>query len=111
MNRNKYILFLLSGLLSFGLASCSDDENTDAGNETTKTDAEFIGKAIGNFLAEEWLPGGELGTTDNVSAGCYVRPFSSVTSTQARLPSTALALQQYVSRVSTVIRLTDMVNG
>ena len=31
----------------------------------------YIGKAVGNFSADEWYPGGELGTTLNVSGGCY----------------------------------------
>ena len=72
MNNNRLSLFILGGLLSFGLASCSDDDSNDNnGVETTKTDADYVGKAAGNFLAEEWFPGGELGTTENVSAGCY----------------------------------------
>lgn len=62
-------VYLLSGLLCLGMASCTDDDNSFS--ETTKTDAEYIGKEVGNFLAEEWYPGGELGTTENVSAGCY----------------------------------------
>ena len=70
MTRNNTInLIILSSLLSFGLASCSDDDSKET--EITKTDAEYIGQKVGNFLAEEWYPGGELGTTDNVSAGCY----------------------------------------
>jgi len=72
MNNNRLSLFILGGLLSFGLASCSDDDSNDnSGVETAKTDADYVGKAAGNFLAEEWFPGGELGTTENVSAGCY----------------------------------------
>lgn len=70
MTRNKKnYLIILSGLLCFGMASCSDDDTKEA--DGTKTDAQFIGQKVGNFLAEEWYPGGELGTTDNVSAGCY----------------------------------------
>ena len=66
----KHKTYFLYGLLCLGMASCTDDDdNTSA--ETTKTDAEYVGKEVGNFLAEEWYPGGELGTTDNVSAGCY----------------------------------------
>ena len=34
-------------------------------------DAKYVGQAVGNFSASEWYPGGELGTTDNVTAGCY----------------------------------------
>jgi CxxC motif-containing protein (DUF1111 family) len=72
MKNNRLSLFILGGLLSFGLASCSDDNSNDNNIvETAKTDADYVGKAAGNFLAEEWFPGGELGTTANVSAGCY----------------------------------------
>ena len=67
----KFRIIILGGLLSIGLASCSDDIGSEDEENTTKTDAGYVGKAVGNFLAEEWLPGGELGTTDNVSAGCY----------------------------------------
>ena len=35
------------------------------------TDARYVGTAVGNFLAEEWYPGGISGTTDNVTEGCY----------------------------------------
>ncbi len=34
-------------------------------------DAKYVGQAVGNFSASEWYPGGELGTTTNVTAGCY----------------------------------------
>ena len=37
----------------------------------SKGESNYIGKAVGNFEASEWYPGGELGTTDNVLAGCY----------------------------------------
>ena len=47
--------------------------NNGKGNETPVPTGEsnYIGKAVGNFEASEWYPGGELGTTDNVLAGCY----------------------------------------
>lgn len=63
-------LLLVSGMLGMSLLSCSDDDNInpDAGNTD---DVSFVGKAVGNFEASEWYPGGELGTTDNVTAGCY----------------------------------------
>ena len=65
----KTLPYILSGVLCLGTVSCSDDDDKDI--ESAKTDAEYVGQAVGNFLAEEWYPGGELGTTDNVSAGCY----------------------------------------
>ena len=54
-------------------ASCSDsnDPIADNGQSTTLIEADYIGKAVGNFSADEWYPGGKLGTTDNVTAGCY----------------------------------------
>ena len=67
----KYQLFVLSGLLCIGMASCSDDDSADDIIAGTTTDAGHIGQNAGNFLAEEWYPGGRLGTTENVSAGCY----------------------------------------
>ncbi len=36
-----------------------------------ETDAKYVGKAVGNFKAEEWYPGGLLGTTLNVADDSY----------------------------------------
>lgn len=52
-----------------GLAACSDDNNTAA--VIQPSDDIFVGQPVGNFTAAEWYPGGELGTTDNVSASSY----------------------------------------
>ena len=54
------------------MTSCSDDDNTP-GNEPSVThdDYSYVGKAVGNFTAEEWYPGGELGTTDNIASNSY----------------------------------------
>ena len=52
------------------LASCNDENETPDPEEQTG-DTEYIGKAVGNFSAEEWYPGGELGTTDNVTHSSY----------------------------------------
>ena len=72
MKDNRLSLFILSSLLCLGTASCSDDDSSDTTTTgTNKTDADYVGKAVGNFQAEEWYPGGKLGTTENVSAGCY----------------------------------------
>lgn len=66
-------LTLKSTLLLAGctllLASCSDSDKDDT--TIVETDANYIGKDVGNFTAEEWYPAGKLGTTDNVSVGCY----------------------------------------
>ena len=55
------------------VASCSDSNDMagEEGGQASAFEADYIGKAVGNFSADEWYPGGLLGTTDNVTAGCY----------------------------------------
>lgn len=65
MKNILYPLALASAI--FTLSACSDDET----KLIVETDAKYVGTAQGNFSAEEWYPGGHLGTTDNVYAGCY----------------------------------------
>lgn len=36
-----------------------------------ETDAKYVGQAVGNFTADEWYPGGRLGTTLNVADDSY----------------------------------------
>lgn len=55
-------------LVGATLFSCHENESPD--NKITD-DYTFVGKAVGNFLPEEWYPGGELGTTMNTGASCY----------------------------------------
>jgi CxxC motif-containing protein (DUF1111 family) len=51
---------------------CTDGNSGINENVNTREpDARYVGQAVGNFSASEWYPGGELGTTDNVTAGCY----------------------------------------
>lgn len=52
------------------MTACSDDDTTPS-SDTGSTDTAYVGKAVGNFSASEWYPGGVLGTTDNVAAGSY----------------------------------------
>lgn len=59
----------MSGL-ALSLAACKDD-NPGADNYTPTDDYTYVGKAVGNFSADEWYPGGKLGTTENISPGCY----------------------------------------
>ena len=49
------------------LASC---ERNITPTDIPEPDAKYVGQAVGNFSAEEWYPGGILGTTDNITAGC-----------------------------------------
>ena len=71
--RSKVSLFSLLVAISLGACSDSDDssDNSTKPSDTSGSEAKYVGKPVGNFLAEEWFPGGEKGTTDNVSAGCY----------------------------------------
>ena len=70
--RNYLQKYSLCGLLalSWGLTGCSDSSDTIEGNpllgELTPSEDVF-GKATGNFTAEEWYPGGQLGTTEKAS--------------------------------------------
>ena len=69
----KTNLLMVSALLTASLVSCGEDENGLDPNASTITedDYKYVGQAIGNFKAEEWYPGGELGTTENTTASCY----------------------------------------
>lgn len=52
--------------------SCSDENsNPQKPDNPMESDANYVGKAQDGFTAEEWYPGGELGTTENVNSGCY----------------------------------------
>ena len=55
--------------LAVVLTGCTLDDSYD--NKVRETDAKFIGQAVGNFTAEEWYPGGMLGTTLNVADDSY----------------------------------------
>ncbi len=52
------------------LTGCRDD-NGPEDLEITEDDYKFVGQDVGNFKAEEWFPGGQLGTTENTTASCY----------------------------------------
>ena len=65
--KNIIYPFILASA-AFALSACNDDE---VAKLSVETDAKYVGTAQGNFTAEEWYPGGTLGTTDNVYAGCY----------------------------------------
>ena len=70
----------LSGLLpllAFPLLVLSCDPLSDE-PKPKETDGNYIGKAVGNFTAEEWYPGGMLGTTLNVADDSYEDPAPAV---------------------------------
>ena len=49
------------------LTACSDSNDPVNDLGTLKPAEEQFGKAVGNFTAEEWYPGGQLGTTEKAS--------------------------------------------
>ncbi len=62
----KDSLFLAAAVLA--LQACYGDWQYE---DSRHSDSKYVGKAVGNFTAEEWYPGGMLGTTMNVTEGCY----------------------------------------
>lgn len=74
---NKTTLLLIGGILMF--ASCSDNSNDTDKTDIVETDANYVGKDVGNFTADEWYPAGKLGTTDNTSTNSYEDETPSVT--------------------------------
>lgn len=72
MNKYHFCGLMCLGFIALTTVACKDDTTDNTTNTNpTETDANYVGKAVGNFSADEWYPGGKLGTTDNVTAGCY----------------------------------------
>ena len=66
----KVFSVTFNGLLAFSmLTACSDDSTSASLTKLGELEdgEEVFGKATGNFTAEEWFPGGALGTTENAS--------------------------------------------
>ncbi len=61
-------LMLLAATAALTMTACTDDNN---GDKPGIDDGAYVGKAVGNFAASEWLPGGELGTTDNIGTSSF----------------------------------------
>ena len=69
MNIKGFSALLLGLTVAVG---CTDGNNgIKESVYSREPDAKYVGQAVGNFSADEWYPGGELGTTTNVTAGCY----------------------------------------
>lgn len=66
---NKTNALALGTLLCLSFTACTDDDNLTS--TTGEDDYRYVGKDVEGFSAEEWYPGGELGTTMNTTAGCY----------------------------------------
>ena len=58
-------------LITAVLIAASCGNNSEVPAPSHEGDAKYVGQAVGNFSAEEWYPGGTLGTTVNVTEGCY----------------------------------------
>ena len=63
------LLFTSAAFCMF--AACSDDNVSPDMPPSKESEAKYVGQAVGNFSAEEWYPGGKLGTTENTSSNCY----------------------------------------
>ena len=57
----------MSGILLASLSSCSDSNTEETGKDNLTPGESQVGKANDTFTAEEWYPGGELGTTTQSS--------------------------------------------
>ena len=66
MNQLKSLSKLLLGMAVITMAACSDDSTTENLGNLTPEESAF-GKANAVFTAEEWYPGGALGTTTKAS--------------------------------------------
>lgn len=69
--KRLYSYLLMAGMGLSVLIGCTDDDIPAQESAENTGDENYVGKAVGNFAAEEWYPGGELGTTLNITAGCY----------------------------------------
>jgi CxxC motif-containing protein (DUF1111 family) len=66
--QNLNQLCIIAMLSAPMLTACSDDDDDKKQDLGGLTPAEEVfGKATGNFTAEEWYPGGQLGTTEKAS--------------------------------------------
>ena len=62
-------ILLVAAVASAAAAACDRTPGEIA--PAHESDAKYVGQAVGNFTADEWYPGGQLGTTLNVTEGCY----------------------------------------
>ena len=63
---NSLRLLFVTMLAAPMLSACSDDDTTE-NLGPLNPEKETFGKATGNFTADEWYPGGRLGTTESAS--------------------------------------------
>ena len=78
MNKKLLFKYTFFGLLVLSVAASCSDSNDDPVDNMQKGE-EYFGKANDVFSAEEWYPGGELGTTE---APSYSDPTPAVLQTE-----------------------------
>jgi CxxC motif-containing protein (DUF1111 family) len=69
MNHTKQMI--LWGSLALLVSGCGPDTYSTRYEPKAESDAKYVGQAVGNFTEDEWYPAGRLGTTLNVTEGCY----------------------------------------
>ncbi|MGN0220626.1 MAG: di-heme oxidoredictase family protein [Prevotella sp.] len=74
--RHTTFLWMACGMIAASLCACSDDEQANPALGTLVEGNPALGQANEVFSAEEWYPGGVLGTTENAS---YSAPAPAVT--------------------------------
>ena len=65
--QNIFKMVLAGLIVAPAFTACSDSDDDATGLGELETEEQTFGKATGNFTAEEWFPGGELGTTEKAS--------------------------------------------
>ena len=68
---NRHTSFLVVCSLVLIASGCDRDNYKTKFPDRREPDAKYVGQAVGNFTEDEWYPGGRLGTTLNVTEGCY----------------------------------------
>ena len=75
-------LSIVTMLAALGLSACSDDDNkTDLGELIPAEDV--FGKGNNVFTADEWYPGGQLGTTEKASYSALTPAVENITGMEA----------------------------
>ncbi|MDY5301134.1 MAG: hypothetical protein SPH03_08920 [Prevotella sp.] len=114
-----YLMGSLAMALSLSLFSCTDENSDPSGDDfkPMESDGKYVGEAVGNFSKEEWYPGGELGTTDNVASGCYEDESPAVTAqglldaiTEEDLKAQYASTANYYKNVAKVANVSEYVN-
>ena len=114
-----YLMGSLAMALSLSLFSCTDENSDPSGDDfkPMESDGKYVGEAVGNFSKEEWYPGGELGTTDNVASGCYEDESPAVTAqgliddfTEEDLKAQYASTANYYKSVAKVANVSEYVN-